>query len=102
MTRRTYQHLAPPSKAATENRLGFFDHIIRTPPDSLVRRILRSLADPSWKRPLGRKRSSGMRVWNSDEWADFVQALAEDREGWAELCSKTTHLGDDAGNRVKR
>ncbi|KAK6746021.1 hypothetical protein RB195_012248 [Necator americanus] len=25
-------------------------------------------------------------TWNSDEWIDSVQALAEDREGWAELC----------------
>ncbi|KAK6744548.1 hypothetical protein RB195_011336 [Necator americanus] len=31
------------------------------------------------------------------EWVDFVQALAEDREGWAELCPKTAHLGEDAG-----
>ncbi|KAK6756650.1 hypothetical protein RB195_014834 [Necator americanus] len=41
------------------------------------------------------------RVWNSDEWIDSVQALAEDREGWAELCSRTAHLGEDAGNRVR-
>ncbi|KAK6762019.1 hypothetical protein RB195_022928 [Necator americanus] len=42
------------------------------------------------------------RIWNSDEWIDSVQALAEDREGWAELCSMTAHLGEDAGNRVRR
>ncbi|KAK6749624.1 hypothetical protein RB195_001932 [Necator americanus] len=42
------------------------------------------------------------RTWNSDEWIDSVQALAEDREGWAELCSRTAHLGEDAGNRVRR
>ncbi|KAK6761832.1 hypothetical protein RB195_022789 [Necator americanus] len=42
------------------------------------------------------------KIWNSDEWIDSVQALAEDREGWAELCSRTAHLSEDAGNRVKR
>ena len=42
------------------------------------------------------------RIWNSDEWIDSVQALAENREGWAELCSRTAHLGEDAGNRVRR
>ncbi|KAK6760994.1 hypothetical protein RB195_022171 [Necator americanus] len=36
---------------------------------------------------------------NSDEWNNSVQALAEDREGWAELCSRATHLGEDAENR---
>ncbi|KAK6727083.1 hypothetical protein RB195_005030 [Necator americanus] len=46
--------------------------------------------------------SSGLRIWNNDEWIDFVQALTEDREGWAELCSRTIHLGEDEGNRVSR
>ncbi|KAK6745370.1 hypothetical protein RB195_011854 [Necator americanus] len=36
------------------------------------------------------------RIWNSDEWIDSVQALAEDREGPVELCSRTTHFGEDA------
>ncbi|KAK6729808.1 hypothetical protein RB195_006702 [Necator americanus] len=36
------------------------------------------------------------RTWNSNEWIDSVQALAEDREGWAELCLRTAHPGEDA------
>ncbi|KAK6748519.1 hypothetical protein RB195_001253 [Necator americanus] len=40
-------------------------------------------------------------IWENDEWINS-QALAEDREGWAELCSRTTHLGEDADNRVRR
>ncbi|KAK6728730.1 hypothetical protein RB195_006025 [Necator americanus] len=27
---------------------------------------------------------------------------SEDRESWAELCSRTAHLGEDADNRVRR
>ncbi|KAK6750849.1 hypothetical protein RB195_002676 [Necator americanus] len=84
----------------------------------------RSLSDSSWKRPPGGRRKfwtqvmkedlkilgvGGQfgrdarlrRIWNSDEWIDSEQALAADREGWAELCSKATHLGE-AGNRVRR
>ncbi|KAK6754395.1 hypothetical protein RB195_013415 [Necator americanus] len=106
-------------------KLTFFGHISRRPADRLVQRVLRSLSGLSWKKPPGRKwkfwtevvkedlRTLGVdrqfrrdvrfrRVWNSDEWIDSVQALAEDREGWAELCSRTAHLGEDAGNRVRR
>ncbi|KAK6762805.1 hypothetical protein RB195_023491 [Necator americanus] len=36
-----------------------------------------------------------LEIWNSDEWIDSVQALAEDRESWAELFSGTAHLGED-------
>lgn len=125
MTRGRYQHLAPPSKVAKINRLRFFGHILRRPADRFVQRVLRSLPGSSWKKPPGRKRkfwtelvkedlrTLGVdrqfrrdvrfrRIWNSDEWIDSVQALAEDREGWAELCSRTAHLGEDAGNRVRR
>ncbi|KAK6761886.1 hypothetical protein RB195_022830 [Necator americanus] len=42
------------------------------------------------------------RILNSNEWIDSVQALAEDREVWAELCSKTAHLGEDTDNRARR
>ncbi|KAK6728225.1 hypothetical protein RB195_005708 [Necator americanus] len=114
-----YQHFAPPSKVAEVNRLRFFGHILRRPADRLVQRVLRSLPGSSWKKPPGRKRkfwtevvkkdlrTLGVnrqfrrdirfrRIWNSDEWIDSVQALAEDREGWAELCSRTAHLGEDA------
>ncbi|KAK6761171.1 hypothetical protein RB195_022293 [Necator americanus] len=42
------------------------------------------------------------RIWNSDEWIDSVQVLAEDREGWAELCSRTAHLGEDAETVVRQ
>ncbi|KAK6734559.1 hypothetical protein RB195_018008 [Necator americanus] len=70
---------------------------LRRPADRLVQRVLRSLSGSSWKKPPGRKR-----IWNSDEWIDSVQALAEDREGSAELCTRTAHLGEDAGNRVRR
>ncbi|KAK6739360.1 hypothetical protein RB195_021032 [Necator americanus] len=41
-----------------------------------------------------------LRIWNSDEWIDSVQAPAEDREGWAELCPRTAHFGEDAGNQA--
>ncbi|KAK6762804.1 hypothetical protein RB195_023491 [Necator americanus] len=41
------------------------------------------------------------RIWNSDEWIDSVQALAEDRESWAELFSGTAHLGEDVSDRVR-
>ncbi|KAK6763512.1 hypothetical protein RB195_024002 [Necator americanus] len=41
-------------------------------------------------------------MWNSDDWNDTVQALAVGREGWAELCSRTTHIGEDADNHVRR
>ncbi|KAK6762484.1 hypothetical protein RB195_023273 [Necator americanus] len=34
------------------------------------------------------------RMWNSDEWIDSVQALAEDREGWAERMATTEQLSD--------
>ncbi|KAK6764643.1 hypothetical protein RB195_024821 [Necator americanus] len=56
ITHGRYQHLAPPSKVATENRLHFFGHILRRPADRLVQRVLRRLSDSSWKRPPGRKR----------------------------------------------
>ncbi|KAK6763073.1 hypothetical protein RB195_023687 [Necator americanus] len=122
MTRGRYQHLAPPSKVAKVNRLRFFGHILRRPADRLVQRVLRNLSGSSWKKPPGRKRMEVVkenlrtlgvdwqfrrdvrfsRIWNSDEWIDSVQALTEDREGWAELCLRTAHLGEDAGNRVRR
>ncbi|KAK6743078.1 hypothetical protein RB195_010381 [Necator americanus] len=95
------------------------------PADRLVQRVLRSLPGSSWKKPPGRKRkfwtevvkedlrTLGVdrqfrqdvrfrRIWNSDECIDSVQALAEDREGWAKLCSRTAHLGEDAVSRVRR
>ncbi|KAK6740649.1 hypothetical protein RB195_008858 [Necator americanus] len=123
MTCGRYQHLAPPSKAAKVNRFRFFGHILRISAHRLVQRVLKSSSDWSWKMPPGRKRkfwtevvkedlrTLGVdsqfrrdvrfrRIWNSDEWIDSVQALAEDREGWAELCSRTAHLGEDPGNRI--
>ncbi|KAK6763270.1 hypothetical protein RB195_023833 [Necator americanus] len=97
---------------------------MRRPPDRLVQVVLRMLPNPEWKRAPGRKRRFRTGVvkkdlrtfgvdkqfsrevkfrclWSSDEWEDSVQALAEDREGWAELCSRTTHPGGDADSRVK-
>ncbi|KAK6761156.1 hypothetical protein RB195_022282 [Necator americanus] len=125
MTLGGYQHLALPSKVARVNRLRFYGHILRRPADRLVQRVLRSLLGSSWKKLLDRKRKFGTkvvkedlrilsvdrlfrrdvrlrRIWSSDEWIDFVQVLAEDREGWAELCSRTAHHGEDAGNRVRQ
>ncbi|KAK6740827.1 hypothetical protein RB195_008965 [Necator americanus] len=112
MTRGRYQHLAPPSKAAKETGRS----PCPTSSDEFV---------GFWKKPPGRKRkfwteavkedlrTLGVdrqfrrdvrfpRIWNSDEWIDPVQALAEDREGCCELCSTTAHLDEDAGNRVRR
>ncbi|KAK6755703.1 hypothetical protein RB195_014222 [Necator americanus] len=123
MTRGRYQHIALPSKVAKVILLRFFGHILRRPADRLVQRVLRSLSLSSWKKPPGRKRkfwtevkedlrtlgvdrqfrrARFRRIWNIDEWTDSVQVLAEDRQGWPELCSRTAHLGEDAGNRVRR
>ncbi|KAK6740948.1 hypothetical protein RB195_009039 [Necator americanus] len=97
--------------------------IMRRPGDRLVQPVLRSLAGSDWKRPPGQKQNLwtevmkedlstlGLdrqfrrdvrcrRISNGEERIDSVQILAEDREGWAELCSKTAHLGEGAGNRV--
>ncbi|KAK6749751.1 hypothetical protein RB195_002014 [Necator americanus] len=53
MTRGRYQHLAPPSKEATENYLRFLGHALRRPLDRSVQRVLGSLSGSSWKRPPG-------------------------------------------------
>ncbi|KAK6740819.1 hypothetical protein RB195_008961 [Necator americanus] len=74
MTRGRYQHLAPPSKAAKVNRLCFFGHELRRPADRLVQRVLRSSLG-SVRSHLAENGSSGLRIWNSDEWIDSVQAL---------------------------
>ncbi|KAK6729958.1 hypothetical protein RB195_006793 [Necator americanus] len=102
MTRGKHQHLAPPSKVAKVNLLRFFGHILRRPADRLLQRVLRSSGGGvrarvrAGRSHLAENGSSGLRrIWNSDEWIDCVQALAEDREGWAKLCSRTAHLGED-------
>ncbi|KAK6727004.1 hypothetical protein RB195_004981 [Necator americanus] len=76
-----------PSKVATENRLAFLDQIMRSPSDRIVQS---SLTDSNWKRK-----------WNTDEWFEYEQTLAEDREDWVELCLRTTDLGEDAGIRIR-
>ncbi|KAK6760644.1 hypothetical protein RB195_021922 [Necator americanus] len=81
MTRGRHQHLAPPSKVAKTD---------------VVKEELRTLGVERQFRREVRSR----RIWNSDEWIDSAQALAEDREGWAQLCSKKAHLDEDAGNRL--
>ncbi|KAK6764663.1 hypothetical protein RB195_024838 [Necator americanus] len=97
MTSGEHQHLAPPSKVAKVNRLRFFGHLLGRPADRLVQRVLRSWVQAG-RSHLAENGSSGLTwIWNRDEWIDSVQALAEDREGWAELCSRTAHLGEDAG-----
>ncbi|KAK6729033.1 hypothetical protein RB195_006220 [Necator americanus] len=121
MTRRRYEHLAQPSKVAEVNRLRFFGHILRRPEDHFVQRVLRNLTGSRWKkarklwtevvkedlRTLGvdrqfRRDVRFCRIWSIDVWIDSVQALAEDREGRADLCSRTAYLGEDVGNRVRR
>ncbi|KAK6758984.1 hypothetical protein RB195_016294 [Necator americanus] len=76
-------------KVATGNRLRFFGHILSSSADRLVQRVLRIRA--------GRGRERGdvkfRTIWNSDGWIDSGQALAENCEGFAELCSKMTHVG---------
>ncbi|KAK6735676.1 hypothetical protein RB195_018730 [Necator americanus] len=102
--------------------LGYFWP--RRPANRLVQRVLRSLPGTSWNKPSSQKRKfwtevakedlrtlgvdrqfrrdvSFHRIWNSDEWIDSVQALAEDREGCAELRSRTAHLGEDAADLDK-
>ncbi|KAK6736978.1 hypothetical protein RB195_019583 [Necator americanus] len=44
----------------------------------------------------GRQDVRFRKIGNSDKWIDSVQALAEDREVWSELCSGTAHLGEAA------
>ncbi|KAK6760288.1 hypothetical protein RB195_021678 [Necator americanus] len=99
ITRGRYQHLAPPSKMATENHLGSLGNIIRRPANSFVQRVLTILSGSSWSpgrkrklwtevmkedlRTLGVERQFRQdvrfrRIWYSDEWIDFVQVLAED------------------------
>ncbi|KAK6759189.1 hypothetical protein RB195_021048 [Necator americanus] len=96
--------------------------LIKRSASRLVERVLRSLLCSSWKRLPGRKRkfwteevkgdprTLGVekefrrdvrfrRIWNGDEWLDSLQAIAEDREGWAKLCSRAAHLGKDAGSK---
>ncbi|KAK6736725.1 hypothetical protein RB195_019431 [Necator americanus] len=108
MTRGRYQHLAPPSKLAieassTSSEFAGFELKEATWPEDLkfwtevVKEDLRtSGVDRQFRRDVRFRR-----IWNRDEWIDSVQALAEDREGWAELCSRTAHLGEDAGNSVR-
>ncbi|KAK6754047.1 hypothetical protein RB195_013195 [Necator americanus] len=84
--------------------------------------------DPYWKRPPGREKKFWKKavkedlrkrrgqadqsrrnavLWNSDGWTDSVRALAlalaEDRTRRAQICSRTTHIGQDADKlRPKR
>ncbi|KAK6730343.1 hypothetical protein RB195_007044 [Necator americanus] len=89
MIRGRYQHFAPPSKMATENRLSFFGYIMRRPGDRLVQRVQRSRLQ-SGKGHLDENGSFGLRRIktnrNSDEWIDSVQALAQDQDDWAKSC----------------
>ncbi|KAK6734567.1 hypothetical protein RB195_018014 [Necator americanus] len=99
MTRGRYQHLAPPPKLAKEIVFAFLESVgfkLEKPSrkkkfwTAVVKVDLRILG-------VGREfRVKFGRIWNNDEWIDSVQALAEDRECWVELCSRTTHLGQDA------
>ncbi|KAK6760406.1 hypothetical protein RB195_021757 [Necator americanus] len=94
MTRGRYQHFAPPSKVAKKKPPGrkwkFWTEMVKDD--------LRTLGvDRQFRRDVGFRR-----IRNSDEWFDSVQAVAEDREGWAELRSRTAHFGEDAGNRVRQ
>ncbi|KAK6754470.1 hypothetical protein RB195_013460 [Necator americanus] len=66
MTKR-YQHLAPPSKVATENRLCFIGHILRRLVDPPVQRVLRSLLASSWETHPGRKRKFWTEMVNEDQ-----------------------------------
>ncbi|KAK6763056.1 hypothetical protein RB195_023671 [Necator americanus] len=110
MTLGRYEHLALPSKVARVNRLRFFSHILRRPADRPAQRVLRSSSGLSRKRPAGRERKFSTEVvnedlrtlgvdrqfrrdvrfrwiWNSDEWIDSAQALAED---WTKLRLKAS------------
>ncbi|KAK6750210.1 hypothetical protein RB195_002293 [Necator americanus] len=120
---RLWRGLTARNESCLDGYLGTFD--LGRSADCLVQRVLKSSSGSSWKKSPGRKRkfwtevvkedlrTLGVdrqfrqdvrfrRTWNSDEWIDSVQVLAEDRDGWAELCSRTAHLGEDAGNRVRR
>ncbi|KAK6746724.1 hypothetical protein RB195_000161 [Necator americanus] len=75
MTGGRCQHRAPPSKLATENRLRFFDHLLKKPADRLVHRAPRSLSVSSWKKPPGRKR----KFW-TEEVEEDLRTLGVDRQ----------------------
>ncbi|KAK6734156.1 hypothetical protein RB195_017747 [Necator americanus] len=121
MTHGGYLYFALPSKLVTEHPLHFIGHMLRRPASRLVQRVTRSLSGSRWKKPRGQKqkfcaevvkkdlRTLGAdgqfrrdvrfrRLWNSNEWIDSVQLLAEDREAWTELSSKTADHSEDAGN----
>ncbi|KAK6758795.1 hypothetical protein RB195_016181 [Necator americanus] len=106
MTRGGHQHLASLPKVVTENRPRVLGHRLRRPTDRLFQRVPRSLSGSSWNRPPGRKRKlwtevvredlrtlgvdwqfkrdvKFSKIWISAEWINFVQAIAEDREGSA-------------------
>ncbi|KAK6761843.1 hypothetical protein RB195_022795 [Necator americanus] len=126
MTRGRFQHLAPPwkleehknwftllwSRFEGEHQTAFFI-------------VLRSLTSSSWKRPPGGRRKFRTevvkedlrilgvdrqfrrdvrfrRMWNSDEWIDSAQESHRRSRMLAEQCSRTAHLGEDTGNRVRR
>ncbi|KAK6762096.1 hypothetical protein RB195_022984 [Necator americanus] len=96
---------------------------MRKPSCRLVEVVLGMLPDHNWKRSLikegfGRKvvkedlRTRGVdrqfsedvkvrRFWNSDRSVDSMRTLAEARAGLARICSRTTHLDEDAHSRVK-
>ncbi|KAK6739673.1 hypothetical protein RB195_008273 [Necator americanus] len=66
MTHGRYQHLAPPSKVATENRPHFFGRLLKRSEHRLVQRVLRSLSGSSWEKPSGRKRKFWTEVVKED------------------------------------
>ncbi|KAK6766008.1 hypothetical protein RB195_025738 [Necator americanus] len=57
-----YQHLAPPSKVATENRLRFFDHTVRRSAYRLCRRVQRCPSDSIFKKPSDQERKLWIEV----------------------------------------
>ncbi|KAK6753979.1 hypothetical protein RB195_013148 [Necator americanus] len=75
MTRGRYQHLAPPSKVATVNRLRFLGHILKGPADRLIQRVLGSLSGSSRKRPNGKKRKLWTELLKED-----LRTLGVDRQ----------------------
>ncbi|KAK6747879.1 hypothetical protein RB195_000837 [Necator americanus] len=65
--------------------------------DCAERKLLRRLLGYLWPRMY-------LRMTRYAEYgiATSGAALAVDREGWAELCSKAKHLSEDANSCVKR
>ncbi|KAK6746476.1 hypothetical protein RB195_012524 [Necator americanus] len=83
--------------APTGSDLDYADDIVKFAEGTTGRKLLRWLLNYLWLE----RDVTISRIWDSNDWIDSVQALAEGR-GWAELLLTTIHLDEDAINCVRR